>query len=203
MHPGSRSENILMSSDGQVRNRKRRSGLSRCDFTEGWVEFRDKRVAKRVAASLHNTPMGTRKRQRFFHDLWSIKVQPTWQQLTSQSQLYLCPLREANQKTALCSLSTVHCYCRWAVKSNWLRLLNCTGLAFVWPGSPVCLCSTCTGSSGLTWVSGWPTSRLSYSRDSGLRCLRRREKQTSTWTMWTKALTWTSWGRRDRETASR
>ncbi|XP_030279871.1 activator of basal transcription 1, partial [Sparus aurata] len=64
---------FLQPEDGQVRNRKRRSGLSRCDFTEGWVEFRDKRVAKRVAASLHNTPMGTRKRQRFFHDLWSIK----------------------------------------------------------------------------------------------------------------------------------
>ncbi|XP_036959886.1 activator of basal transcription 1 [Acanthopagrus latus] len=64
---------FLQPEDGQVRKRKGRSGLSRCDFTEGWVEFRDKRVAKRVAASLHNTPMGTRKRQRFFHDLWSIK----------------------------------------------------------------------------------------------------------------------------------
>lgn len=78
MHPGSGIEYILLSSDGQVRKRKGRSGLSRCDFTEGWVEFRDKRVAKRVAASLHNTPMGTRKRQRFFHDLWSIKVQSTF-----------------------------------------------------------------------------------------------------------------------------
>ncbi|XP_073326477.1 activator of basal transcription 1 [Pagrus major] len=64
---------FLQPEDGQVRKRKRKSGLSRCDFTEGWVEFRDKRVAKRVAASLHNTSMGTRKRQRFFHDLWSIK----------------------------------------------------------------------------------------------------------------------------------
>lgn len=56
-----------------VRKKKKKSGLSRCDFTEGWVEFRDKRVAKRVAASLHNTPMGTRKRQRFASDLWCIK----------------------------------------------------------------------------------------------------------------------------------
>ncbi|KAJ0064105.1 hypothetical protein NL108_000622, partial [Boleophthalmus pectinirostris] len=58
---------------GMVRKRKKKSGLRRCDFTEGWVEFRDKRVAKRVAASLHNTPMGTRKRQRFAADLWCIK----------------------------------------------------------------------------------------------------------------------------------
>lgn len=64
---------FLQPEDGLVRNRKRKSGLSRCDFTEGWVEFRDKRVAKRVAASLHNTPMGTRKRQRFASDLWCIK----------------------------------------------------------------------------------------------------------------------------------
>lgn len=64
---------FLQPEDRQVRWRKRKSGLKRCDFTEGWVEFRDKRVAKRVAASLHNTPMGTRKRQRFSSDLWSIK----------------------------------------------------------------------------------------------------------------------------------
>ncbi|XP_051806026.1 activator of basal transcription 1 [Acanthochromis polyacanthus] len=63
---------FLQPEDNQVRRRKK-AGLSRCDFTEGWVEFRDKRVAKRVAASLHNTPMGTRKRQRFSSDLWCIK----------------------------------------------------------------------------------------------------------------------------------
>nr|XP_046253217.1 activator of basal transcription 1 [Scatophagus argus] len=64
---------FLQPEDHQVRRKKRKSGSRRCDFTEGWVEFRDKRVAKRVAASLHNTPMGTRKRQQFFSDLWSIK----------------------------------------------------------------------------------------------------------------------------------
>ncbi|XP_026224156.1 activator of basal transcription 1 [Anabas testudineus] len=64
---------FLQPEDQQVRKRKRKSGLRRCDFTEGWVEFRDKRVAKQVAASLHNTPMGNRKRQRFSSDLWSMK----------------------------------------------------------------------------------------------------------------------------------
>ncbi|XP_028265489.1 activator of basal transcription 1 [Parambassis ranga] len=64
---------FLQPEDNQVRRKKKKSGLRRCDFTEGWVEFRDKRVAKRVAASLHNTPMGTRKHQRFFSDLWCIK----------------------------------------------------------------------------------------------------------------------------------
>ncbi|KAF3696311.1 Activator of basal transcription 1 [Channa argus] len=64
---------FLQPEDRQVRKRKRKSGLRRCDFIEGWVEFRDKRVAKRVAASLHSTPMGTRKRQWFSSDLWCIK----------------------------------------------------------------------------------------------------------------------------------
>ncbi|KAF7646602.1 hypothetical protein LDENG_00184900 [Lucifuga dentata] len=64
---------FLQPEDGMVRRKKKKAGSRRCDFTEGWVEFRDKRVAKRVAASLHNTAMGTRKRQRFFYDLWCIK----------------------------------------------------------------------------------------------------------------------------------
>ncbi|KAM6924680.1 activator of basal transcription 1 [Xenentodon cancila] len=64
---------FLQPEDHQVRRNKRKSGLRRCDFTEGWVEFRDKRVAKKVAASLHNTPMGSRKTQRFSSDLWNIK----------------------------------------------------------------------------------------------------------------------------------
>ncbi|XP_034027705.1 activator of basal transcription 1 [Thalassophryne amazonica] len=53
--------------------RKKKLSLRRCNYTEGWVEFRDKRVAKQVALSLNNTPMATRKRQSFSSDLWSIK----------------------------------------------------------------------------------------------------------------------------------
>ncbi|XP_061643867.1 activator of basal transcription 1 isoform X2 [Phyllopteryx taeniolatus] len=64
---------FLQPEDGRVKARKKRSGSRRSDFIEGWVEFRDKRVAKRVAASLHNTPMATRKRQTFVSDLWCIK----------------------------------------------------------------------------------------------------------------------------------
>ncbi|XP_067408373.1 activator of basal transcription 1 [Emydura macquarii macquarii] len=56
-----------------VRKRKKKAGAKAKNYTEGWVEFRDKRVAKLVAASLHNTPMGTRRRSRFHYDLWNIK----------------------------------------------------------------------------------------------------------------------------------
>ncbi|XP_043829883.1 activator of basal transcription 1 [Dromiciops gliroides] len=48
----------------------RRLGQS---YTEGWVEFRDKRVAKLVVASLHNTPMGAQRRSPFRYDLWNLK----------------------------------------------------------------------------------------------------------------------------------
>ncbi|KAF6073802.1 activator of basal transcription 1 [Phyllostomus discolor] len=62
---------------------KKRSRYSK-DYTEGWVEFRDKRVAKRVAASLHNTPMGSRRRSPFRYDLWNLKYlhRFTWSHLS-------------------------------------------------------------------------------------------------------------------------
>ena len=39
-------------------------------FVEGWVEYADKKVAKRVASSLNTTPMGD---GRHAEDLWAIK----------------------------------------------------------------------------------------------------------------------------------
>ncbi|XP_025842325.2 activator of basal transcription 1 [Vulpes vulpes] len=62
---------------------KKRSKYSK-DYTEGWVEFRDKRVAKRVAASLHNTPMGAQRRSPFRYDLWNLKYlhRFTWSHLS-------------------------------------------------------------------------------------------------------------------------
>ncbi|XP_063289196.1 activator of basal transcription 1 isoform X1 [Pelobates fuscus] len=64
---------FLQAEDRFVRKKKQKSGSNARDFTEGWVEFRDKRVAKLVAASLNNAPMGTRKKNRFHDDLWNIK----------------------------------------------------------------------------------------------------------------------------------
>lgn len=56
-----------------VQKRKKKAGARAKNYTEGWVEFRDKRMAKLVAASLHNTPMSTRRRSRFRYDLWNMK----------------------------------------------------------------------------------------------------------------------------------
>nr|DBA21312.1 TPA: hypothetical protein GDO54_017977 [Pyxicephalus adspersus] len=64
---------FLQAEDHAIRKKKKKAGSNARDFTEGWVEFRDKRVAKLIAASLNNTPMGTRKKNRFHDDLWNIK----------------------------------------------------------------------------------------------------------------------------------
>ncbi|XP_006902397.1 PREDICTED: activator of basal transcription 1-like [Elephantulus edwardii] len=80
--------------DGFVRRKKKKAAAKAAgekkkskyskDYTEGWVEFRDKRVAKRVAASLHNTPMGARRRSPFRYDLWNLKYlhRFTWSHLS-------------------------------------------------------------------------------------------------------------------------
>ncbi|XP_075389209.1 activator of basal transcription 1-like [Tenrec ecaudatus] len=78
--------------DGFVRRKKKKAAAAgekksskySKDYTEGWVEFRDKRVAKRVAASLHNTPMGARRRSPFRYDLWNLKYlhRFTWSHLS-------------------------------------------------------------------------------------------------------------------------
>ncbi|XP_018413493.1 PREDICTED: activator of basal transcription 1 [Nanorana parkeri] len=64
---------FLQAEDRAIRKKKKKAGSNARDFTEGWVEFRDKRVAKLVASSLNNASMGTRKKNRFHDDLWNMK----------------------------------------------------------------------------------------------------------------------------------
>ncbi|XP_057211947.1 activator of basal transcription 1 [Triplophysa rosa] len=64
---------FLQPEDHCIKRKKKKAGSKSSSFTEGWVEFRDKRIAKRVAVSLHNTPMANRKRSPFSSDLWCIK----------------------------------------------------------------------------------------------------------------------------------
>ena len=40
----------------------------------GWVEFAEKKIAKRVARGLNNTTMGGKKSSKYYDDMWSIKV---------------------------------------------------------------------------------------------------------------------------------
>ncbi|XP_023940374.1 uncharacterized protein LOC112047479 [Bicyclus anynana] len=45
-------------------------------FTEGWVEFEKKSVAKSVTSLLNNTKIGTRKKSRYYDMIWNIKYIP-------------------------------------------------------------------------------------------------------------------------------
>lgn len=45
-------------------------------FTEGWVEFERKKVAKQVANLLNGNRIDCRKRSKFFDGVWNIKYLP-------------------------------------------------------------------------------------------------------------------------------
>ncbi|KAL0351065.1 UNVERIFIED_CONTAM: Activator of basal transcription 1 [Sesamum radiatum] len=83
----------------QVR-RKKSGGFRGQEFSEGWVEFTDKKVAKRVARMLNGEQIGGRKRSSFYYDLWNIKYLSKfkWDDLTEEIA-YKNAIRE--QKLAL------------------------------------------------------------------------------------------------------
>ncbi|KAI9594486.1 hypothetical protein BDF19DRAFT_471617 [Syncephalis fuscata] len=79
----------LAPEDENARKRRRRMGGNRkLMFTEGWVEFSDKKVAKLVAKSLNAQPIGNGSQKRGFyqHDLWNLKYLPKfkWNHLTER-----------------------------------------------------------------------------------------------------------------------
>ncbi|OWZ10533.1 Pre-rRNA-processing protein ESF2 [Phytophthora megakarya] len=48
-------------------------GNRRQKYTEGWIEFENKKVAKRVAKMLNTTQIGGRKRNYYHDDMWNLK----------------------------------------------------------------------------------------------------------------------------------
>lgn len=67
------------SKDGKKSKKSKKHGK----FTEGWVEFSDKKVARSAATMLNAQPIDNRK---FKYDLWNIKYLPRfkWHHLTDQ-----------------------------------------------------------------------------------------------------------------------
>lgn len=53
-------------------NKKKRN----VNFTEGWVEFEKKKVAKWVAEHINTTSMSSKKGTKFYGMLWSFKYLP-------------------------------------------------------------------------------------------------------------------------------
>lgn len=66
--------------------RKKLKGNTGKNFTEGWVEFEDKRVAKSVTRMLNGQPMGGKRRSAYHYDLWCLKYLQKfqWESLTEE-----------------------------------------------------------------------------------------------------------------------
>lgn len=53
-------------------------------YSEGWIEFEDKKIAKRVVRMLNGQNMGSKRRSKYFYDLWNLKYLSgfKWEHLT-------------------------------------------------------------------------------------------------------------------------
>ena len=68
----------LVEEDKVVRKKRRKAGGSGCKrYTEGWVEFESKKIAKRVGETLNMTRVTNHKRSVHYDDLWNVKVSTT------------------------------------------------------------------------------------------------------------------------------
>ncbi|KAI9072120.1 hypothetical protein K1719_045897 [Acacia pycnantha] len=82
-------QRIYLAPEGDSASRAPSKSLRRSRdlvFSEGWVEFTDKRVAKRVANMLNGEQIGGKKRSAFYYDLWNIKYLSKfkWDDLTEE-----------------------------------------------------------------------------------------------------------------------
>ncbi|XP_057663302.1 activator of basal transcription 1-like [Diorhabda carinulata] len=57
--------------DGKDKTKKKRKVAKK--FTEGWVEFEKKSIAKKVAALLNNTQVSNRKKSKQYDHIWNMK----------------------------------------------------------------------------------------------------------------------------------
>ena len=84
------------------RRRKRQGGKKKTRFVEGWIELKDKKIAKQIAESLNNTPIGGKKRNFHYFDMWTIKYLHgfKWFHLT-ESIAYQGAVREQRLRTEI------------------------------------------------------------------------------------------------------
>ncbi|KAI0035643.1 hypothetical protein K488DRAFT_42872 [Vararia minispora EC-137] len=66
--------------------RRKYTSTKKAHYTEGWIEFRDKKIARSVAEMLNAQPIGGKKGTRWRDDIWTMKYLPRfkWHMLTEQ-----------------------------------------------------------------------------------------------------------------------
>ncbi len=103
-------------SEAVYRRRIKSGDNKKRQFTEGWVEFADKKVAKKVALMLNAERIGGRKGDKWYDDLWNLKYLPRfkWHHLTEQI---------GTPSPELSSFSSVSCgfvdYLRFWGRADW------------------------------------------------------------------------------------
>ena len=82
--------------------RKKYGGNTGKNFTEGWVEFLDKKKARRCAEMLNGTQIGGRRRNAHYSDLWMLKYLPKfkWDNLLEEIE-YQKAIREQKMQLEL------------------------------------------------------------------------------------------------------
>ncbi|KAF9526310.1 hypothetical protein CPB83DRAFT_770517 [Crepidotus variabilis] len=66
--------------------RRKFTSTKKAHYTEGWVEFKDKKIARSAAGMLNAQPIGGKKGTRWRDDIWTMKYLPKfkWYMLTEQ-----------------------------------------------------------------------------------------------------------------------
>ncbi|KAH9938510.1 uncharacterized protein B0H18DRAFT_866552 [Fomitopsis serialis] len=79
-------QEVLCTDPKRAYLRRKYTSTKKAHFTEGWVEFKDKRVARSVAEMLNAQPIGGKKGTRWRDDVWTMKYLPKfkWNMLTEQ-----------------------------------------------------------------------------------------------------------------------
>merc|ERR1712226_114674 len=71
-------------------------------FSEGWVEFMSKKVAKSAASSLNCQPVGGKRRSKAHDQLWNIKYLPRFKWVHLSERLaYEAAVRQQRLRTEI------------------------------------------------------------------------------------------------------
>ena len=79
-------------------------------YTEGWVEFKNKHIARSVATMLNAQPVGGKKGSRWRDDVWTMKYLSRfkWYMLTEQVGMSPLPHYEAFESWSYCLPFAAH-----------------------------------------------------------------------------------------------
>jgi len=63
---------VFLQPDERAATKKKKSR----QFSEGWIEFMDKKVAKMVASTLNTTTIGGKRKNPWYEEIWNMKYLP-------------------------------------------------------------------------------------------------------------------------------